>query len=124
MNTKYGYEISDLNFSTNINRLTNQIWKLIPMRENEENWKGHLDTVIIEIVGLNEIFDHNNLLILLTKLEGLKVQEIDFELYRKTVFEAISLLRGIRLCVTVMWRLTWKQQVFGRLQTESLRSVR
>lgn len=97
MNTKYGYEISDLNFSTNINRLTNQIWKLIPMRENEENWKGHLDTVIIEIAGLNEIFDHNNLLILLTKLEGLKVQEIDFELYRKTVFEAISLLRGIRL---------------------------
>lgn len=97
MNTKYGYEISDLNFSTNINRLTNQIWKLIPMRENEENWKGHLDTVIIEIVGLNEIFDHNNLLILLTKLEGLKAQEIDFELYRKTVFESISLLRGIRL---------------------------
>lgn len=97
MNTKYGYEISDLNFSTNINRLTNQIWKLIPMRENEENWKGHLDTVIIEIAGLNEIFDHNNLLILLTKLEGLKTQEIDFELYRKTVFESISLLRGIRL---------------------------
>lgn len=97
MNTKYGYEISDLNFSTNINRLTNQLWKLIPMRENEENWKGHLDTVIIEIAGLNEIFDHNNLLILLTKLEGLKTQEIDFELYRKTVFESISLLRGIRL---------------------------
>ena len=97
MNTKYGYEISDLNFSTNINRLTNQLWKLIPMWENKENWKGHLDTVIIEIAGLNEIFDHNNLLILLAKLEGLKAQEIDFELYRKTVFESISLLRGIRL---------------------------
>ena len=25
---------------TNINRLTNQLWKLIPMRENEENWKS------------------------------------------------------------------------------------
>jgi hypothetical protein len=37
-------------------RLTNQIWKLIPMREHEEDWKKQLDTVIIEIAGLNEIF--------------------------------------------------------------------
>ena len=97
MNTKYGYEISDLVFSTNVNRLTNQLWKLIPMRENQENWEDHLNTVIIEIAGLNQIFDHNNLLILLSKLEGLKVQEIDFEVYRKTIFESISLLRGMRL---------------------------
>lgn len=97
MNTKYGYEISDLVFSTNVNRLTNQLWKLIPMRENQENWEEHLNTVIIEIAGLNQIFDHNNLLILLSKLEGLKVQEIDFEVYRKTIFESISLLRGMRL---------------------------
>ena len=26
------------------------------MRENEEDWQKQLDTVIIEIVGLNEIF--------------------------------------------------------------------
>jgi hypothetical protein len=37
-------------------RLTNQIWKLIPMREHNEDWKKQLDTVIIEIAGLNEIF--------------------------------------------------------------------
>jgi hypothetical protein len=37
-------------------RLINQIWKLIPMREHEEDWKKQLDTVIIEIAGLNEIF--------------------------------------------------------------------
>lgn len=97
MNTKYGYEISDLNFSTNINRLTNQLWKLIPMRENKESWEEHLETVIIEIAGLNEIFDHGNLLILLSKLEGLRAKEIGFEIYRKTVFESISLLRGMRL---------------------------
>ena len=40
----------------NIKRLTNQLWKLIPMRENNEDWRKQLDTVLIEIAGLNELF--------------------------------------------------------------------
>lgn len=71
------------------------------MREHEENWKKQLDTVIIEIAGMNEIFIDPQFLQLLSKLEGLKVQDTTFELYRKTVFESISLLQelnhGIRL---------------------------
>ena len=66
------------------------------MRENEEDWEKQLDTVIIEITGINDI-----LLQLLSKLEGLKIVETSFELYRKTVFECISLLqefgRGFRV---------------------------
>jgi hypothetical protein len=54
--TKYGFEISIEVFDRNITRLTNQLWKLIPMRENSEDWKKQLNTVIIEIAGLNEIF--------------------------------------------------------------------
>lgn len=65
------------------------------MREHEENWKKQLDTVIIEIAGMNEIFMDPQFLQLLSKLEGLKVQETSFELYRKTVFETISLLQGL-----------------------------
>ena len=65
------------------------------MRENEENWKNQLDTVILEIVWLNEILKNNvDFLILLTKLEGLKDENTVFDFYRKTVFESISLLRG------------------------------
>ena len=50
------------------------------MRENEENWGIQLDTVIVEIAGLNEIFnEQNNYLVLLSKLEGLKVSpNLDF----------------------------------------------
>ena len=48
--TKYGIEISEEIIATNIKRLTNQLWKLIPMRENEENWLNQLETVIIEII--------------------------------------------------------------------------
>ena len=99
--TKYDFDFREEDILTNIRRLTNQLWKLIPMREHEENWTKQLDTVIIEIAGFNEIFIGPQFLQLLTKLEGLKVQETDFELYRKTVFESISLLqelsRGIRL---------------------------
>jgi hypothetical protein len=74
-------------------RLTNQLWKLIPMKENEEDWQKQLDTVILEIVGMNKILIFTpTLLNLLSKLEGLKEIEISFILYRKTVFEAISLL--------------------------------
>ena len=36
-------------------RLTNQLWKLIPMKEHEEDWQKQLDTVVLEIAGLNEI---------------------------------------------------------------------
>lgn len=78
-----------------VQRLTNQLWKLIPMREHEEDWLKQLDTVIIEIAGLNEIFMGPVFLQLLSKLEGLKVKESTFELYRKTIFESISLLQEL-----------------------------
>ena len=95
--TKYNFDISDESYQSDINRLTNQLWKLIPMRENEENWLEQLNTVIVEIAGLGEIFNKNDkFLILLSKLEGLRVSEnIAFSIYRKTVFESISLLREV-----------------------------
>lgn len=77
------------------------MWKLIPMREHDEDWIKQLDTVILEIAGMNEIFITPHFFQLLCKLEGLRAEETSFELYRKTVFESISLLqelnRGIRL---------------------------
>ena len=96
--TKYGFNVNKNIINTNINRLTNQIWKLIPMRENNEDWLSQLNTVIIELSGLNEIFSFNGqFVILLSKLEGLKDETIEFLIYRKTVFEAITLLRGLQI---------------------------
>lgn len=96
MITKYGFDISATPWVADINRLTNQLWKLIPMRENEEDWKNQLTTVLIEIVGLNEIFSFDDkYLSLLSKLEGLQQLDTEFYVYRKTVFEAISLLREL-----------------------------
>ena len=67
----------------------------INSNEHEEDWEKQLDTVIIEIAGLNEIFIGPVFLQALSKLEGLRVQETNFELYRKTVFECISLIQEL-----------------------------
>lgn len=92
--TKYGFDCPEESVEKTITRLVNQLWKLIPMRENNENWQKQLDTVIIEIAGLHEVFLHNPLFLqLLTKLEGIKVEEPEFNVYRKTIFESISLVR-------------------------------
>ena len=95
--TKYKFDIPDDSIYFNLNRLTNQIWKLIPMYENHENWKKQLSTVIIEVAGLNEIFYSVPTFIqALSKLEGLTIEDVEFDLYRKTIFEIISLLQGLK----------------------------
>ena len=73
------------------------------MRENQEDWEKQLDTVTLEIVGLNEIFlSFPQFLQLLSKLEGLKnMKDIEFDLYRKTIFEAINLLQEINRATRV-----------------------
>jgi hypothetical protein len=69
------------------------------MRENQENWPDHLDSLVVELAGLNELSSNTNekFLILLSKLKGLRVEDTVFTVYRKTVFECISLLREMRL---------------------------
>ena len=67
------------------------------MKENNEDWEKQLNTVILEIAGLNEIFILNpQFLQILTKLEGIRLSELSFLLYRKTVFECINLLQELK----------------------------
>lgn len=93
---KYDIKIREEDCNKNVQRLTNQLWKLIPMREHDEDWQKQLETVINEIVGFSVIFSTEPLFLqLLGKLEGLDNQETEFNFYRKTVFEAINLLQEI-----------------------------
>lgn len=93
----FALDFSQEVISKNIIRLTNQTWKLIPMREHEEDWKKQLNTVIVEIAGLSEIFIlEPQFLQILSKLEGLKAVECEFSLFRKTIFEVINLLQEIK----------------------------
>lgn len=92
--TKYGFDFEKSAVSADNKRLINQMWKLIPMREKNEDWQAQLIIVIEEVAGLKEIYNaHLDFLILLSKLEGLTSNVCeDFMIYRKTVFRCIELL--------------------------------
>ena len=96
MVNKYNIDFSKEEIKDEVIRLTNQLWKLIPMWENNEDWNKQLESVIIDIAGKDEIFLHNShFLQLLSKLEGLRVEEVEFNIYRKTIFECINLINEV-----------------------------
>lgn len=92
MITTYGGNFQEELIRVDLRRLINQTWKLLPMKENNEDWQKQLDIVLNELYGLHELFgDQLNFLVLLSKLEGLS-QIDNFMSYRVIVFGAISLL--------------------------------
>ncbi len=98
MMTIYNSEISNDIVAFNLNRLKNQIFHLLPSNEEGKDWLKPLDTIILEVAGLSNLFpDNSKLFELLAKLEGLKVQgeEIDFPWFRRIIFECCSLTQTI-----------------------------
>ena len=94
---KYGINFSDEAKARDLTRLVNQLWKLIPMRENKEDWHSQLATLLEELTGLAELYRNKpDGLVLISKLEGLTSDVCeDFMLYRKTVFRCIELLNRV-----------------------------
>jgi len=91
--------ISNEAIQNNLNRITNQIYKLLPNREEGLDWKKPLQTLIIELTGMSALLpDQTELFSLLCKLEALKTldKDEDFVLYRKTIFECLGLLDNIK----------------------------
>lgn len=94
---KNNCEFSKEVLQTDKRRIINQLWKLIPMRENNEDWNAHLNVVLEEIYGLSEVLRLDlSFLILLSKLEGLDSEACkDFMVFRKTVFRCIDLFAKV-----------------------------
>lgn len=96
---KYEANISNEAIVMNLKRITNQIYKLLPNREEGIDWETPLTTIMEELAGMDRLLiDHHDILFsLLSKLEGLftLTQEEDFFLYRRTIFECLSLLSNL-----------------------------
>ena len=95
INSKYeDIQFQDETVIHEIHRLINQIWKLIPMRENKENWTSQLESVLTEVTGLNEIINELDLLEILSILEGLNQRRslVPFMNFRKDIFSVINRL--------------------------------
>ena len=93
--------VNDFNLTAiqkNLMRLINQIYKLLPQREEEKDWKTPLSTIIEELLGMIDLLNQEKLFSLLCKLQGLNhlEQEEDFPLYRRIIFECLTLLNEIK----------------------------
>jgi hypothetical protein len=96
MEIKYNINIKNEAIKENLKRLTNQIYKLLPTREEDADWTKPLSTIIEELTGMSELFlDYHEIFFsLLCKLEGLFYlkNEDDFLFFRKTIFECLNLI--------------------------------
>ena len=96
---KYNANISNDAVVTNLKRITNQVYKLLPSREEGTDWEKPLLTLLEELAGMERILigQHTTLFLLLCKLEGLftlKAQE-DFSLFRGIIFECLGLINNL-----------------------------
>ena len=100
MTIKYNVEIDVAAINGNLKRLTNQIYKLLPNREENVDWETPLTTIIEEISGMARLLvdQHEIIFSLLCKLEGLfpLIGENDFFLYRRTIFECLNLMVSLK----------------------------
>ena len=83
----------------NLTRIGSQIFKLLPYNEEGEDWVKPLETLCIEISGLQYLFPNDkDIFTLSCKLEGLRQQagDIEFMLFRRMIFEMCSLVAVIK----------------------------
>lgn len=97
---KYGVSIDKESFSINIKRIINQLYKILPMREQGKDWKKPLETLIEQLCGMKRLIENQDSLFftIICKMEGLfdlTDDEIDMPLYRRTIFECLSLLNSL-----------------------------
>ena len=96
---EYNIEIANSVVVASLKRLTNQIYKLLPNREEGGDWQTPLTTIIEELAGMNKLlFDQQHTsFILLCKLKGLfdLTDESSFFLYRRMIFECLSLMNNL-----------------------------
>ena len=99
---KYGLEFDKEAVENNIDRITNQIFKLLPNREEGEDWESPLQNLILEITGMKALWiDQVKLFSLLCRLEALLslTDEDDFFAFRKLIFECLRIMNEIKKCL-------------------------
>ena len=100
---KYDFNIDKAAVQVNLGRLTNQIYKLLPLREEGGDWEKPLSTIMEELAGMNRLFldQQPNLYKLSCKLEGLftLTNHNDFMAYRGIIFECLGILGELSKCL-------------------------
>lgn len=98
MMTSLDIDVDCRNICENLNRIGNQIYKVLCLREEEKEWRKPIETLSIELLGMHQLFPEQlQLFSLVCKLQGILADEdMDFMLYRRTIFECCSLVNKIK----------------------------
>ena len=68
METKYCLEVEETIIIENLKRILNQIYKLLPFREEGLDWEKPLETIIIELSGMDRLLSIPKMFPLICKL--------------------------------------------------------
>lgn len=98
---KYNIDIKEQTIHNRLQNLINQIYKLLPSREEGADWEKPLQTVLEELAGMQRLMNcgYSEIFFpLLNKLEGLYslVEDDDFLCYRRTIFECLGLMNELQ----------------------------
>ena len=99
---KYDIDIAGDAIIENIDRIINQIFKLLPSREEGGDWETPLHNLILEVGGMNKLLSDQTILFsLLCKMEALTTLtgEDDYLSFRKLIFECLGLLKQLKVCL-------------------------
>lgn len=78
-----------------LERFKNQIFRALPEREEDKDYKKTLSNIILEIRGFSLLIDkEKDYIVLLSKLTGL-IDEPDIAIFRKNIFDCIQLIEMI-----------------------------
>lgn len=98
---KYNAEFENEAIGKNLERIINLTFKLLPNREEGNDWETPLQSLIIELAGMARLLDQTSLFSLLCKMEGLQTlqSEDDFLKFRRTIFDCLNILQDIKKCL-------------------------
>lgn len=93
MNTKYG-KISDKTYKDYKVKLINNIYKILPMKEEKtDTINVYIESVLYELVGMEKVlYEAGEICSIISVLENL-ITEQDLKIVKREVFRAISLVK-------------------------------
>lgn len=99
MNTKYG-ELPDESLIAYLNWVTSQVFKMLPMKEEEsDTLELHMKAILRELIGNKELVDllknNRQFLSILGTLESMITQE-DFTTFRSDIFKITNTITKIK----------------------------
>lgn len=100
MMTKYG-EIPNIAVNSSLKRLTDKVFKILPMREEEcDTLDVYVHSLLRELIGSKKLVEglmyEDEFMSLISTLEGLADNNVDLEVCKSDVFKSLGIIKKMR----------------------------